>query len=186
MFRLFYFLFHLFLICLKTFQLWFVLLHNRATSMAQACIVRPSFPSLSWVDWFIWRRFLTARVLWATDRAPSNEIKDKSAPDLNTRGFELENQWSEIECSIPRTSAPCFLPSVKFLLLPNHETDLRQILRKGTCPPISRHFFSSALCYCTAELLSSRGRPSSVVRRRPSVRRPSVRRHRFLGYHWMN
>ena len=27
--------------------------------------------------------------------------------------------------------------------------------------------FSSALCYCTAELLSSRGRPSSVVVRRP-------------------
>ncbi len=36
-------------------------------------------------------------------------------------------------------------------------------------------FFSSALCYCTAELLSSRGRPSSVVRPsvRPSVVRPS-------------
>ncbi len=39
-------------------------------------------------------------------------------------------------------------------------------------------FFSSALCYCTAELLSSRGRPSSSV--------VIVRRHRFLGYHWMN
>ena len=35
--------------------------------------------------------------------------------------------------------------------------------------------FSSALCYCTAELLSSRGRPSSVVVR-PSSVRPSVRR----------
>ncbi len=31
--------------------------------------------------------------------------------------------------------------------------------------------FSSALCYCTAELLLSRGRPSSVGR--PSARRPS-------------
>ena len=30
------------------------------------------------------------------------------------------------------------------------------------------HCFSSALCYCTAELLSSRGHPSSVVR--PSVK----------------
>ncbi len=36
-------------------------------------------------------------------------------------------------------------------------------------------FFSSALCYCTAELLSSRGRSSSVVSR-PSV----IRKTRFL------
>ncbi len=34
-------------------------------------------------------------------------------------------------------------------------------------------FVSSALCYCTAELLSSRGRPSTVVVRPSSVRRPS-------------
>ncbi len=40
---------------------------------------------------------------------------------------------------------------------------------------------NSALCYCTAELLSSRRRPSSVVRRRQSAHRPSVRIHRFLG-----
>ena len=40
-------------------------------------------------------------------------------------------------------------------------------------------FFSSALCYCTAELLSSRGRSSSVVNR-PSVRLSAVRKTHFL------
>ncbi len=35
-------------------------------------------------------------------------------------------------------------------------------------------FVSSALCYCTAVLLSSRGHLSSVVVRRPSVRPSSV------------
>ncbi len=44
------------------------------------------------------------RVLWATDRrAPGNETKDESAPDLNTPGFELETQWSEVECSTGST-----------------------------------------------------------------------------------
>ncbi len=44
--------------------------------------------------------------------------------------------------------------------------------------------FSSALCYCTAELLSSRGRPSSVRPSvRPSVVRRSVRKTRFLRTH---
>ncbi len=34
-----------------------------------------------------------------TDRAPGNEIKDKSAADLNAPDFELGTQWSEVECS---------------------------------------------------------------------------------------
>ncbi len=55
---------------------------------------------------FIERRFLTARVLWATDRPPGNETKDESAPDLNTPGFEPEIQWSEVECSTTRPSTP--------------------------------------------------------------------------------
>ncbi len=42
-----------------------------------------------------------------------------------------------------------------------------------------RVVFSSAFCYCTAELLSPRGRPLSVVR-------PSVRKHRFHGNHQMD
>ncbi len=39
--------------------------------------------------------------------------------------------------------------------------------------------FSSALCYCTANLLSSRGRPSSVVRH-PSVHPSVVHKTHFL------
>ncbi len=54
--------------------------------------------------------------------------------------------------------------SIPFMLKWNRVRGIRQ-----SGPSI----FSSALCYCTAELLSSRGRPSVV--------RPSVRRHRFLG-----
>ncbi len=30
---------------------------------------------------------------------PGNEMKDKSAPDLITLGFEPRTQWSEVECS---------------------------------------------------------------------------------------
>ncbi len=33
-------------------------------------------------------------------------MKDERAPDLNTPGFEPETQWSEVECSTPRPSAP--------------------------------------------------------------------------------
>ncbi len=57
------------------------------------------------------------------------------------------------------------------------QTSVKELLWNVPCRYFHKHicsFFSSALCYCTAELLSSRGRPSSVVRRRPSVRRPSV------------
>ena len=65
-----------------------------------------------WVNWFILRRFLTAGVLWATDRAPGNETKDERAPDMNTPGFEPGTQWSEVECSTARPSAPRF-PAVR-------------------------------------------------------------------------
>ncbi len=40
-----------------------------------------------------------------TDRAPGNEMKDESPPDLNTPGFVPGTQRSEVECSIPRPSA---------------------------------------------------------------------------------
>ncbi len=42
----------------------------------------------------------------ATDRRPDNEMKDESAPDLNTRGFEPGTQWSEVECSTAEPKAP--------------------------------------------------------------------------------
>ncbi len=38
-------------------------------------------------------------------QAPGNEIKDESAPDLNTPGFEPVTQWSEVECSTAWWSA---------------------------------------------------------------------------------
>ena len=38
------------------------------------------------------------RVLWATHRAPGNEVKDERAPDMNTPGFKPGTQWSEVEC----------------------------------------------------------------------------------------
>ncbi len=47
-----------------------------------------------------------ARVLWAEDWAQGNETKDESAPVMNTLGFEPGTQWSEVECSIARPSAP--------------------------------------------------------------------------------
>ncbi len=47
---------------------------------------------------------LTARVLWATDREPGNEMKDERAPDLNTPGYEPGTQWSEANCSSMRTA----------------------------------------------------------------------------------
>ncbi len=46
------------------------------------------------------------RVLWATDREPGNEMKDESAPNWNTPVFEPGTQWSEVECSTARASAP--------------------------------------------------------------------------------
>ncbi len=41
-----------------------------------------------------------------TDRPPGNETKDESARNLNTPGFETGTQWSEVEYSIARPSAP--------------------------------------------------------------------------------
>ncbi len=41
-----------------------------------------------------------------TDRALGKKMKEESAPDLNTPGFEPGAQWSEVECSTIRPSAP--------------------------------------------------------------------------------
>ncbi len=68
--------------------------------------VHSSLPVLSWVELFIQCHFLTARVLWATDWAPGNGMKDESSPDLKTLGFEPGTQWFEVECSTARPSAP--------------------------------------------------------------------------------
>ncbi len=53
---------------------------------------------------------MTARVLCATDRAPGTDVKDDSAPDLNTPGFEPVTQWSEVECCTIRPNAPPWGP----------------------------------------------------------------------------
>ncbi len=48
---------------------------------------------------------LNSQGLMSDGRAPGNEMKDESAPHLNTPGFEPRTQWSEIECSTAQPSA---------------------------------------------------------------------------------
>ncbi len=40
------------------------------------------------------------------DRVPGNVMKDESAPDVKTTGFQPGTQWSDVECSTTRPSAP--------------------------------------------------------------------------------
>ncbi len=49
------------------------------------------------MEWMSELVYLTVRVLWATDWAPGNEMKDDSGLDFNTPGLEPGNQRSVVE-----------------------------------------------------------------------------------------